>query len=300
LKNYYSFLPLSSKNSFSQNLRKALLISAFFFPTVFQKSVAQAPPEPKRYVCYKADKKIIIDGKLDEASWKKAQWTSYFVDIEGDKKPHPSQQTRAKMLWDKDYLYIAAFMEEEHIWAYQDKKDQIVYLENDFEVFIDPDGDTENYYELEVNAINNTFDLFLPVTYRNGGKANIKWDIKDLLTAVSIEGTVNNAADSDSHWILEMAIPFKGLSTEQVAAAFPQDGSTWRINFSRVNWKHDIGSDGKYVRKRNVETRRVLPEYNWVWSPQGIINMHYPEYWGFLEFNGKSVSKSKNRETSDQ
>ncbi|WP_291038089.1 carbohydrate-binding family 9-like protein [Dyadobacter sp. 50-39] len=254
---------------------------------------AQAPSSPKSYTCYRAGKNIAIDGRLNEKAWKQAAWTDAFVDIEGDKKPLPLQETRVKMLWDNQYLYIAAQIEEEHIWAYQDQKDQIVYLENDFEVFIDPDGDTENYYELEINAINNTFDLFLPKTYRKGGRAQLKWDIKGLKSAVSVDGTVNDAKDKDKRWIVEIAIPFASLATEDVQPVMPADGSEWRINFSRVNWQHEVGQDGRYSRKRNTKTGKIIPEYNWVWSPQGIINMHYPEYWGKLLFRDESAGKAR-------
>lgn len=256
---------------------------------------AQPANPPKAYTCYQTSKKINIDGKPDERAWKRAAWASSFEDIEGDKKPLPLQATRVKMLWDEEYLYIAAEIDEEHIWAYQDKKDQIVYLENDFEVFIDPDGDTENYYELEVNALNNTFDLFLPRPYRKGGKAQLKWDIKNLKSAVSVEGTINNATDKDQRWTLEIAIPFESLSTENVKAVMPRNGSDWRINFSRVNWQHEVDDNGRYRRKRNPDTGKVMPEYNWVWSPQGLINMHYPEYWGHLLFSTGKPAKPEKR-----
>ena len=203
------------------------------------------------------------------------------------------------MLWDDEYLYIAAVLEEEHIWAYQNKKDQIIYLENDFEVFIDPDGDNENYYELEINAINNTFDLFLPKTYRNGGKAQLKWDIKGLKSAVSINGTLNNAIDKDKKWTLEIAIPFASLSTENVPAVYPKDKSEWRVNFSRVNWQHEV-IDGKYSRKKDPKNNRTLPEYNWVWSPQGVINMHMPEHWGYLNFRSKKARRKKEDHNSSK
>ncbi len=258
----------------------------------------QAPPSPRNYTCYRAEKSISIDGKLNEHSWKKAAWTESFVDIEDDKKPLPLQETRVKMLWDDQYLYIAAQIEEAHIWAYQDKKDQIVYLENDFEVFIDPDGDTDNYFELEVNAINNTFDLFLPKSYRKGGKAQLKWDIKGLKSAVSVVGTANDAKDKDKRWFVEIAIPFESLSTEHVKPLVPVDGAEWRINFSRVNWQHQVDQEGRYSRKRNAETGKIIPEYNWVWSPQGIINMHYPEYWGKLLFSSEKVGKAKEPTTA--
>ena len=33
-----------------------------------------------------------------------------------------------------------------------------------------------------------------------------------------------------------------------------------------------------------------LPEHNWVWSPQGVINMHYPERWGYLQFTRQTAN----------
>ena len=60
-----------------------------------------------------------------------------------------------------------------------------------------------------------------------------------------------------------------------------QIGEQWRINFSRVQWQHDL-IDGRYYRKK--ENDKYLPENNWVWSPQGVINMHLPEHWGYIEF----------------
>ncbi|MCF0057105.1 carbohydrate-binding family 9-like protein [Dyadobacter sp. CY356] len=266
------------------------ITGCFFIPV---SSYCQAADPPKKYVCFQTRQEIIIDGKMNEKSWKDAEWTTSFEDIEGQKKPLPLQNTQVKMLWDEKYLYIAAVMDEEHIWAYQNKKDQIVYLENDFEVFIDPDNDTDNYYELEINALNNSFDLFLPKPYKKGGKPQLTWDIKNLRSAVSVEGTINDGTDKDKRWTLEIAIPFESLSTENVPFINPEPDKIWRINFSRVNWQFQIDEKGKYSRKKNTETGKILPEYNWVWSPQGVINMHVPEHWGFLEFNRQKVGKGK-------
>jgi hypothetical protein len=69
--------------------------------------------EPRGYVCYRAAKPLTIDGKLDEAAWEAAPWSEDFVDIEGDKKPKPRQRTRMKMLWDDQYLYIGALLDQE-------------------------------------------------------------------------------------------------------------------------------------------------------------------------------------------
>ena len=56
--------------------------------------------------------------------------------------------------------------------------------------------------------------------------------------------------------------------------------SPW-INFSRVQWKHDI-IEGEYHKKKI--DGRYLAEQNWVWSPQYRIDMHMPENWGYLHF----------------
>ena len=54
---------------------------------------------------------------------------------------------------------------------------------------------------------------------------------------------------------------------------------------SRVQWERDI-VDGKYIKTINPETGQSYPEHNWVWSPQHVIDMHKPEYWGILQLSG--------------
>ena len=71
--------------------------------------------EPRHYVCYQTDDSIYIDGKLDEKAWQQAEWTDNFTDIEGDLKPKPTQDTRVKMLWNKNYLFVAAEVSEVQI-----------------------------------------------------------------------------------------------------------------------------------------------------------------------------------------
>ena len=106
----------------------------------------------RSYICYQTKNELNIDGKLDEPSWGKVPWSEEFVDIEGAKKPAPLYPTRMKMLWDDQYLYIAAELKEPNLWATLTKRESIIFRDNDFEVFIDPDGDTHNYYEIEINA----------------------------------------------------------------------------------------------------------------------------------------------------
>jgi len=238
---------------------------------------------PNRYICYKIDGKIDIDGNLSENVWNKAMWTNDFVDILG--KSVPLYKTRVKMLWDDNYLYVAAILEEPDIWATLKNRDDIVYRDNDFEVFIDPDGDGKNYFEIEVNAFNTVMDLFMVKPYQLGGKSNLSFNIDGLKTAVKISGTVNNPDDIDKYWTVEMAIPFNQIYDYGKSKTKPNNNEFWRINFSRVNWDTKI-VNGKYHKLKK-------PEYNWVWSPQYIVDMHIPEKWGYLYFLDKTKANKK-------
>ena len=246
--------------------------------------------EPKSYVCYRTDGALSIDGMPDEQSWNKAEWTDLFVDIEGDVKPKPAQNTRVKMLWDDDNLYILAELEETNIWAYLEKHDEVVYYDNDFEIFIDPDNDAKNYFEYEVNAKGTVFDLFLPHPYRHSSFALHNWDFKGIKKAIKIDGTLNDGSYKDLKWTVELAIPFTDLSFG-LDSGKPNVDIPWRINFSRVEWDTKW-ENGKYVKVTNADGK-PLPEHNWVWSPVGAISMHMPERYGYLKFSEKMVGSDK-------
>ncbi|MFN0053803.1 MAG: sugar-binding protein [Planctomycetales bacterium] len=232
---------------------------------------------PKGYVCSFAEEAPRIDGKLDDAAWRVAPWTEDFVDIEGDRQARPRFRTRAKMTWDADFFYVAAEMEEPHVWGTLTKHDAVIFHDNDFELFIDPDGDNHEYYEFEINALNTGWDLFLPRPYKDGGRAENRWEIPGLKTAIGVAGTLNDPSDTDTGWCVEIAIPWDVLREYAHRPSPPREGDQWRVNFSRVEWQHQI-EEGEY--RKTPQTR----EDNWVWSPQGIIDMHRPERWGVVQF----------------
>ena len=237
---------------------------------------------PKHYIVNKINDQINIDGKDDELAWSNAIYTDDFIDIEGDKIPR--QKTNVKMLWDDKFLYVFAKLYENHIWGDITKRDEVIYYNNDFEVFINPNDDVFSYGEIEINALGSEWDLFLNRPYRLKGKADSSWDINGLKSAVDISGTLNDPNDLDDYWTVEIAIPLKEIEKLNTSGKDEKviSGDVWRINFSRVNWDFEI-NNGVYSRKK--ENGKYLPEYNWVWSPQGIINMHVPENWGYLVFS---------------
>lgn len=255
----------------------------FSQPEETQHSAPFTPNDFKKYICYFTQTPIVIDGKLDDAVWQDIPFSSNFVDIEGSMKPAPKHKTKVKMTWDANYLYVAALLEEPHIWATYTQRESIIFHENDFELFIDPEGDTHNYYEIEINALNTVWDLMLTKPYRDKGKPLSSWNLEGMQSAVFLDGTLNDPTDEDRYWSVELSLPWSGF-LKNSAQKPPVGGDLWRMNFSRVQWELDV-AEGRYTKRKNPETGNYLPEYNWVWSPQGVINMHRPETWGYVLFS---------------
>lgn len=239
---------------------------------------------PQVYYCKKASAEPLLDGDLTKPFWQEAEWTCDFSDIEGDVRPKPRFKTRAKIRWTDTAVYFGAELYGDEIWAHVTKRDDVIFKDNDFEIFIDPDSDTHAYCEFEMNALNTVWDLFITKPYRDGGIPMNSFDIKGLETAVKINGELNNPSAQNTMWSCEIKIPFESiLEACGQGAKRPSKGDFWRVNFSRVQWKIDV-CENKYIKQTDNSTGKPLDEDNWVWSPTGIVNMHYPELWGYMFF----------------
>jgi hypothetical protein len=245
------------------------------------RGVSKRREHPCGYVCPRTVTTPTLDGTIDEEIWGHAPWTDDFEDIEGDLKPRPRFRTRVRMMWDDDCLYIGAEMREPHVWGTLTEHDCVIFEDNDFEVFLDPDGTCQHYVELELNTLNTSWDLMLTRPYRAGGKRINGFEFHGLRTAVAIDGTLNDSTNEDRGWTVEVAIPWSSLSDVTEQNLPPRDGDQWRINFSRVEWLHEV-VDGRYRRIPDT------PEDNWVWSATGVIDMHRPERWGVLQFSDRT------------
>lgn len=53
----------------------------------------------------------------------------------------------------------------------------------------------------------------------------------------------------------------------------------------------DLEAENGHYRKRPNQ-----PEHNWVWSPQWAIDMHRPEWWGYVEFVTDSTTATPDPE----
>lgn len=240
-------------------------------------SEAPIKPVPRCYVCPRCPKPPDLSGRVSDPVWDLAPWTEDFADIRGADGPSPLFRTRAKLLWDDQCLYVAVDMEDPDLWATLVEHDAMIFQDNDFELFLDPDGDNHLYMEWEINALGTTWDLLMAMPYRDGGPPISGFELPGARSAVCLRGTLNDPSDRDEGWSLEAAFPWSALRDFAFRPCPPRPGDFWRMNMSRVHWHRDV-RDGAYVKQPGV------PEENWVWSPPGVVDMHRPERWGTICF----------------
>ncbi|POM80647.1 Hypothetical protein PHPALM_1487 [Phytophthora palmivora] len=270
---------------------------------------------PRRYAAYhlppqtdQYSPSISIDGVLDEKVWTEVPWSEPFQDIRSPTFwSQPWFTTKVKIRYDHQFLYIGAYMEETEVWANVSQRNDVIFHDNDFEVFVDADGSTHNYKEFELNARNATWNLWLNRPYRDGGHENSTrvdpqhgFDMlqKGMRSAVFVKGQINDPLERLHYWTAEIALPLSELALHSIAKVPPMANSFWRINFSRVEWPVRVVTD-ENTGKQHYEKKTGLSEENWVWSTQYAVDMHRPEWWGYLQFRPQSESPSEGIDTED-
>ena len=255
------------------------------------------PHKPRQYVVYRAVDSISVDGLLDEKSWANAEWTNKFDHIlstRGYTKPFLA--TRAKMLWDNDRLYIAAELEDPNLVGRAvPPRDTVVCIDKDFEIFIDADGDAQNYIEIQFNVLGSVQDIFFRKEYQRGGLPmgwpqhlydrpySPPWELEGMLGAVRPNGSINFPLDTDRGWTLEVSIPLKSLrDTSPGGEKLAREGSCLRIGFSRVQ----IPGPKKVWPIRDWDMGSC---WDWTWTPNLAYDMHVPECWGRVLLSGRTV-----------
>jgi hypothetical protein len=163
----------------------------------------------------------------------------------------PLQSTEVRAAWDAGEMRVLFQVADTDIHATLTERDAPLYTEEVVEVFLDPVGDLESYFEIEVNPLNAVLDLVLRRN-RSGYRKDVAWDCEGLRTCVR-----RTAAG----WNAEISIPFRSVVLEP-----PQRGAEWRVNFTRID------------RPPGVERELTA------WSPTGFANFHVPERFGILEF----------------
>lgn len=217
------------------------------------------------YISRRASNPIVIDGVLDETSWRRAVTTGRFTTW-NDRRP-TQFETQARVLWDEQYLYIAFICEDGDISATMTERDANLWEEHEIcEVFIDPGSTGRTYYEFGFTPLNAVDDLIIPDFGAPRSLSGLKcWDCKGMRSAVKVDGTLCDPKDVDMGWTVEVALPI--LLFSGAPHLPPKPGDTWRINFYR--WDNSFGK---------IELQAWSPTFTPTPDP------HVPSRFGILKF----------------
>ncbi|SDZ52705.1 Carbohydrate family 9 binding domain-like [Flavobacterium aquidurense] len=140
--------------------------------------------------------------------------------------------------WNNESLYIAYNSVDSKIIGSNQKKDSKIFSTDDLvEIFIDADGNGQDYIELGVNAFSTNYDMLLKCISSNcgGWKTSMIYDIEGLETAskITAEG-----------FTTEIKIPFSSLEKIQNGNfKKPIAGTKWKGNAFRI----DYGNTTEYL-----------------------------------------------------
>ncbi|MGQ9488721.1 MAG: carbohydrate-binding family 9-like protein [Armatimonadota bacterium] len=247
------------------------------------------PPPPSQVVVPQTSAPPIIDGKLDDVAWQNAatvelKWRFNPANAPALIALTPTVRTTARLLWDKQYLYVGFECEDPDVWSDYTQRDAYVWEGEAVEVYLDPSGKGQNYKEIDLNPLGALIDLNTPEA-KDGDpgdvEQNARWNAVGLRWATSISGTPNDRSDRDTGWTAELAIPLSEILSGDGKVYV---GDTWRAQFYRI--------------ERPKDTTDATAEFL-AWSPTDTF--HRPERFGVIAFAGspKNVDFSDYRPGSD-
>ena len=259
-------------------------------------------------IALRAPHPIVVDGDLTKSPWVTAPRTPRFVDMVTGKPG--LLDTTASVLWDDENLYVAMWAQEPQVEALMTRRDDLLFFENDLEVFIDG-GDA--YYELEINAAGTLYEVFFiwrdaflhggfdrhaefdvhhprtvtfagdhphtPDAFWHGSHprgmrwAFLDWDFPGLQAAVRVDGSINDPGSVDRGWSVELAFPWTGMSHLANGRTLPPTpGDVWRLLFGRF-------------QRLEARGHEMQPHPGWVANRHGIADTHIPESFTRVHFS---------------
>jgi len=282
---WYSFPHCRKGRGFMGVSGLAVGVLSIFLCCGRQGAAAGAQPfkkPPTVFECRWTDGPIKIDGKADEEAWKHAQVIdNFYLPWLGKKARAARTATKARLLWDREYLYFFAEMEDTDLYADVKEHDGETWENDVFELFFKPAKDKPGYYEFQVNAAGTILDMFLP-RRGSGGYRRFKKDGDFHVEAkVRLRGTLNRWQDKDEGWSVEGRIPWKDFLR---TGGRPEVDERWKFALCRYDYSVDF--EGPELSTCAPLKTKPIPDF------------HFFEDYATLRFKararrrpGRSVSK---------
>lgn len=220
-----------------------IFIFSIFFQVKAQKSLS----------IRKTSSSITIDGELDEPTWQTADKAIHFQLNYPTDTSLAKNQTEVMITFDKDHLYIAAIcfdnLKDQAYTVQSLKRDFDANISDNFSVHIDPFNDHVNGFGFGVSPLGVQREGLIETGGNSG--VSLDWDNKWFSAVKQYE----------NKWVVEMKIPFKTIR-------YNNESSTWGINFSRTDLKHnEVSAWNTVPRQYNVASLAFTGRLNWLEQP---------------------------------
>lgn len=251
---------------FTRGFASALLVSIGACTSDVDRSMP--PPQPPlaavpRLAVHQTARSPRLDGVLDEPAWRLAKTSGPFVETRngGAAAVHAS----AQLLWDTKHLYVGVEVHDAWLRASDRTHDAHLWEQDCVELMLDPDGDGEDYFEIQVSPRGVVFDTRYDARRVPTPFGHLDWDSR-VLVGVSTRGAIDDL-EADTGYTVEIAIPWQAFSLARRAGRPPAIGEQWRANL--------------YVMDLGKKRQRAA-----AWSALGTGDFHVPSRFGILAFEG--------------
>ena len=177
-----------------------------------------------------------IDGKLDDAVWQRGEAFAAFQRPDGQ-PGNADLATTARFAWDADNLYVAVTTKDSDLRNAHTANDATLWEGDVVELFLELPGQGGKYVELQWSPNGSRFDarFTAPRTPEWPEAAKFESGMKH---AVHLDGDVNQGDSGDRGFVVEAAVPWKGLGLD----AAPAPGTRTLANMYRIDDKgtHDL------------------------------------------------------------
>lgn len=232
------------------NCRSSFLLFLCFFTSL---NAQQSPKIKAKYI----DSPIVLDGKLDESVWEKADQSSSFWQYFPTDSILSKYPTTLKIVYDDEYIYVGikAFAVDKNFVVSSLRRDFSGPTTDNVSVVFDTFQDQINAFNFGASPYGVQRESLISEGGSTRNSFNPTWDVKWF-----VESTI-----SDDHYTVEMKIPFSSIK-------FPEGTKTWRFQAYRFNLQSNEWSTWARVDQSQL-----------------LINLGF---FGTLEFE-KPLKKSK-------
>jgi len=229
-------------------------------------ALVDVPARPPTVVAAPMPVPPVLDGRIDDPAWIAAEPWPLVHSLDGE--PYDERPATVRLGWDAAALYVAAEITDPDIWSEYGRRDDPLWNQEVFELFVFGDAERRDYLELQVSPRGTVFDARF-ARYREGDEAwNGRWE-----AAVDLRGTLDDRRDHDEGWSAELAIPWAEICEHTEASCPPSPGQTLRINAFRFERPQGPQGDAR-------------PAVGLALAPPRVPDFHAPELAAVLELGG--------------